>query len=248
MGKVTVDVRYETFPPGRILPSFVEGGFSFDAKPGLLIATGDGGGRTAQQIRDELADLLKLKSCDLVYEVGRVVRFQVGTVALESGAALMTLDMEDTIDMNADHSIGLAAVQAAPDRLAARDRIIRKFLAHDNPDHYRRLRADATLVNAVEHLVTAVVHPVHQMAELYSVIEVIENRLGGRREFSKIGLSKSYVDYITSRANRPEHDERHPPVVPVPAVPIAQPERDECHERTCRALEKYAQGILANDV
>lgn len=124
-----------------------------------------------------------------------------------------------------------------------RDDIIIHELAKNGSDRAEVLMADATLLHALEDFIRAVLYPDTTLASLYKSIEIIQKRLGGRTNFSQIGLSKAFVDYVMERGNREVADERHAPDNPISIEPIDLKEKRVCLERTRDVIVKYAASI-----
>jgi hypothetical protein len=124
-----------------------------------------------------------------------------------------------------------------------RDDIIIHEFAKNSSDRAEVLMADAALLHALEDFIRAVLYPDTMLASLYKSIEIIQKRLGGRTNFSQIGLTKAFVDYVMKRANREVADERRAPANPTSIKPIDVKEKRGCLERTREVIVKYAASI-----
>lgn len=197
----------------------------------------------------QLPKLLEELSWDMVWERLVAVQFEPSGGRRDEvgpeGQQIVTMYVHDTIsasDGNPKHGI----VDSSDFGLlqTIRDRIIAKHLANGDGARTARLMGDATLLIAVEHLVKGVVHSRYSLAEFYSVVETIENRLGNRKVLAAtLGLTKAEIDLITRFANDPQYDQRHAPhdAANVAAVPAATLQAAAEMARTI--ISKYAQTI-----
>lgn len=197
----------------------------------------------------QLPQHLEVLSWDMVWERLVAVQFEPSGGRRDEvgpeGQQIVTMYMHDTISTsggNPKHGIldssNFGLLQTI------RDRIIAKHLANEDAARNVKLMGDAPLLIAVEHLVKGVVHSQYALAEYYSVVETIENRLGNRKALAtSLGLAKTDLDLITRFANEPQYDQRHAPqdaanVAAVPALTIRS-----AAEMARTIVSKYAQTI-----
>jgi len=163
----------------------------------------------------------------------------------ETKPGIVTIHVSDTIAIGDGRDlIGLKPMK--PDQWdmgAVRDEIIRSALADGDHDIAAELEANATLLHSVESFIRAILQPGNTLAHLYKAVEVVQHHVGGRKELSQIGLSKNYVDFIMSRANRSELDQRHAPVDAGTVEAIPEEERLECIERAREVVRKFADSL-----
>jgi hypothetical protein len=129
------------------------------------------------------------------------------------------------------------------DILGIRDVIVERELANGNGIRTQALRANPPLIYAIEHFIRAVLLPGNCIPELYKAVESIKNALGSWADLSKIGVTKSYVDYVKNRANKGTTDERHAPSDPVAVSSVSTQETRECMSRVRTIIERFARSL-----
>ena len=124
-----------------------------------------------------------------------------------------------------------------------RDVIVERELASGSGMRAQVLRANIPLIYALEHLIRAILLPGSCIPELYKALESIKNALGGWLALSKIGVTKSYVDYVKTRANLGTTDERHAPSDLGAVTSVSTQEKRECMSRVRTIIESYAGSL-----
>ncbi len=212
--------------------------------PGLLKATSNGEYADGEEFRACVKSLLPALASRCVWTRMGALSFDINDVK-EAKPGIVTIHVSDTIAIGDGRDlIGLKPMNPSQwDMCAVRDEIIRSELAGGDRGIAAKLEANATLLHSVESFIRSILQPENTMAHLYKAVEVIQHHVGGRKELSQIGLSKSYVDYIMSRANRSELDQRHAPVDAATVEAIPEEERRECIERTREVVRKFANSL-----
>ena len=100
-----------------------------------------------------------------------------------------------------------------------RDHLISSHLITVSTDRGDGFLNDAALLLAVEHYIKGIIIERHALAEFYSVVETIENQVGGRSILYK-WMTKSKINKITQVANTKEYDQRHAPRDPSLMKPL----------------------------
>jgi len=124
-----------------------------------------------------------------------------------------------------------------------RDAIVERELATGRGTRTQVLRANPPLIDALEHFIRAILLPGSCIPKLYKALESIKNALGGWAALSKIGVTKSYVDYVKTRANLGTTDERHAPSDPGAVFSVSTQEKRECMSRVRTIIERYAGSL-----
>lgn len=102
------------------------------------------------------------------------------------------------------------------------------------------------LVRAVEYFVRAILCPDYLMANAYKAMEVIQKKLGSRKAFTSIGLSKDYVDFVMRPASQPQYDERHALDTSVPALIVSEADKQEAMRRVRKVLSRVQDSRITN--
>jgi hypothetical protein len=157
---------------------------------------------------------LEVLAWDLVWEAQVAVEFEP-----DSASRGNHLYLHSTIAATGNPKAGLRASSNFDLLQRIRDHLIKKHLAADDHGRSSRLSSDAAVLIALEHYVRGIITTRYTLTALYSVVETIENRLGGRHELFKV-IPKSRVDKITSVANQPQYDQRHAPKDPDNVQPL----------------------------
>lgn len=170
-----------------------------------------------------LADLEKL-SWDLVWEKQVAVEFQPDmgkrTATDDQGRQLITMDFQETADMNAGNpKAGLKSFTNFDLLQRIRDHIVHTHVGGGDASKVTKLMANAAVLLAVEHFIKGVVNRNYALAEFYSVAETVENQIGGRHALTAL-MTKAKLDKITAFANQPQLDQRHAPANPAAVVPL----------------------------
>jgi hypothetical protein len=186
---------------------------------------------------------------DLVWERQVAVEFQpelggTRTVTDGQGRSLMTINLEDRILFNPENPrSGLARFTRFDLLQRIRDYLIEAQLSGGDASKNAKLKGNAAVLLAVEHFVKGVVHQAYAMAEFYSVVETVENQIGGRNALNK-RMGKSVVDKIVRLANRDEHDQRHPPLDPASVTPLPSNAISEAAAVAKAVIEEFAKGLI----
>lgn len=197
----------------------------------------------------ELPKHLEELSWDMVWERLVAVQFEPSGGRRDEvgpeGQQVVTMYMHDTIsasDGNPKYGIHDSSDFGLLQTI--RDRIIAKHLANEDGARTETLMGNATLLIAVEHLVKGVVHSRYALAEFYSVVETVENRLGNRKALtSTLGLAKADLNLITRFANEPQYDQRHAPRDAAIIAAIPEATLHSAAEMARTIVSKYAQTI-----
>jgi hypothetical protein len=163
----------------------------------------------------------------------------------DDGTQLVSMHIHETIDAGCGNpKYGVAASSQFGLLQTIRDRIILVHLGGGDPTRARALMQDATLLLALEHFVKGIVNSVYALAEFYSLVETIENRLGSRRKLeSQLGLTKKDVDKITYLANQTELDQRHAPKDAGAVIPVDEKDVRAAAEMAHTITVQYARTI-----
>lgn len=143
-----------------------------------------------------------------------------------------------------EEAVGLEPMRPGQwDIASIRDEIAIAILAGGDQRVARILQQSVTLLYALEGLIRAVLQPENALPHMYKAIEVVQNHLGRRTDFQRIGVSKAYVDFVMSRANSPEFDERHAPNGAAGVQRVCGTDKQECLSRTRTIIQKFAASL-----
>jgi len=169
---------------------------------------------------------LEMLSWDVLWECLIAVQFEPGSATQgeshHRGRKIVMVHAHDTISSSdGNPRAGIVPHENFGLLQRIRDYIVSRHLAAGNRQRNSALTGDATLLLAIEHFLKGVVLNQYALAEFYSVVETIENRLGGRRALLQ-SISKAELDKITSYANQPQFNQRHAPIDATAVSPLPQ--------------------------
>jgi hypothetical protein len=186
---------------------------------------------------------------DLVWERQVAVQFEPAlggsrTVIDDLGRQQIETNLEDRVYFNPENPrAGLESYTNFDLLQRIRDHLIQDHLSGGDSSRLAKLNGNGAVLLAVEHFIKGVVNQPYAMAEFYSVVETIENQIGGRNALNK-RMGKAVVDKIVHIANNGEHDQRHPPTDPAKMTPLPPNAISEAAGVARAIIVEYAKGIV----
>ncbi len=149
---------------------------------------------------------LEILAWDLLWESGVATEFEPGcgsrSNVLRDGQMLQMMYVHDTISAGGGNpKAGLRSFENFDLLQRIRDHLIDVHLAQKDPTRLAMLSSRAEVLLAVERYVRALLAPSHAMANLYSLVETIENQYGGRHALIQL-VPKKELDKITDDKKR----------------------------------------------
>jgi hypothetical protein len=201
-----------------------------------------------QFLSQDFIDALEELSWDVLWELLVAVQFEPSTGVQgepeHDGQKMVMMFVHETVSGDGGNlKVGVQPFQGFDLLQRIRDHAITEYLAAGNVDRAASLSRDATLLLSLEHFFKGLLSPQYALAEFYSVVETIENRIGGRREIYKL-IPRAEIDKITSTANKPQLDQRHAPLDATMIYPLPVNAISDAASVAKRLIIEYSKRVV----
>jgi len=216
--------------------------------PGQLRADSNHPEATKLFRSDGFFKALERLAWDLVWENQVAVQFEPSegkrTVIDEFGRQKITFEFQETMYSNLGNPRAGLKVYANFDLLQQiRDYLIGAHLAGGDSAKFAKLQGNAAILLAMEHFIKGVVNRAYALAEFYSVVESVENQIGGRHKIVQL-MTKQKIDKITRFANDAQLDQRHPPHDPATMAALPPNAVEEAGIVAKEIINEFVKGIV----